>query len=92
MSNNNNGKRFKKMSQMGDEEEQVFAVGLVGYLNEDKSSTLNSLIDAKKTSVSSTPGKTKRFQVINENKQTSFQKMNKKCCFLLYFVDFVFGG
>ena len=40
-------------------------VGLVGYPNVGKSSTINSLLGAKKVSVSSTPGKTKHFQTIN---------------------------
>lgn len=39
-------------------------VGLVGYPNVGKSSTINALIGAKKVSVSSTPGKTKHFQTI----------------------------
>lgn len=40
-------------------------IGLVGYPNVGKSSTINSLLGAKKVSVSSTPGKTKHFQTIN---------------------------
>jgi len=40
-------------------------VGLVGYPNVGKSSTINSLIGEKKVSVSSTPGKTKHFQTIH---------------------------
>ncbi|KAH7106761.1 P-loop containing nucleoside triphosphate hydrolase protein [Auriculariales sp. MPI-PUGE-AT-0066] len=39
-------------------------VGLVGYPNVGKSSTINSLVGEKKVSVSSTPGKTKHFQTI----------------------------
>jgi large subunit GTPase 1 len=39
-------------------------VGLVGYPNVGKSSTINALVGAKKVSVSSTPGKTKHFQTI----------------------------
>lgn len=38
-------------------------VGLVGYPNVGKSSTINSLLQDKKVSVSATPGKTKHFQV-----------------------------
>lgn len=38
-------------------------VGLVGYPNVGKSSTINSLLTYKKVSVSATPGKTKHFQV-----------------------------
>ncbi|PFH54830.1 hypothetical protein AMATHDRAFT_72631 [Amanita thiersii Skay4041] len=39
-------------------------VGLVGYPNVGKSSTINSLLGEKRVSVSSTPGKTKHFQTI----------------------------
>ena len=42
-------------------------IGLVGYPNVGKSSTINALIGAKKVSVSSTPGKTKHFQTIHLN-------------------------
>ncbi|KAL8764190.1 MAG: hypothetical protein Q9184_000159 [Pyrenodesmia sp. 2 TL-2023] len=40
-------------------------IGMVGYPNVGKSSTINALIGAKKVSVSSTPGKTKHFQTIH---------------------------
>ena len=40
-------------------------VGMVGYPNVGKSSTVNALVAAKKTGVSSTPGKTKHFQTLN---------------------------
>jgi large subunit GTPase 1 len=39
-------------------------VGLVGYPNVGKSSTINTLCGAKKVNVSATPGKTKHFQTI----------------------------
>ncbi|PVU86180.1 hypothetical protein BB561_006792 [Smittium simulii] len=39
-------------------------IGLVGYPNVGKSSTINSLVGAKKVSVGSMPGKTKHFQTI----------------------------
>lgn len=40
-------------------------VGLVGYPNVGKSSTINALLGAKKVSVSATPGKTKHFQTLH---------------------------
>ena len=40
-------------------------IGLVGYPNVGKSSTINALLGAKKVSVSATPGKTKHFQTIH---------------------------
>lgn len=40
-------------------------IGLVGYPNVGKSSTINALVGAKMVSVSSTPGKTKHFQTIH---------------------------
>lgn len=40
----------------------ITTVGLVGYPNVGKSSTINSLLQMKKVSVSATPGKTKHFQ------------------------------
>jgi large subunit GTPase 1 len=40
-------------------------VGLVGYPNVGKSSTINALVGEKMVSVSSTPGKTKNFQTIH---------------------------
>lgn len=40
-------------------------VGLTGYPNVGKSSTINALFGSKKTTVSATPGKTKHFQTLN---------------------------
>lgn len=40
-------------------------VGLVGYPNVGKSSTINAIFGAKKTAVAPTPGKTKHFQTLN---------------------------
>ena len=45
--------------------ERRFMVGLVGYPNVGKSSTINALFGSKKTAVAATPGKTKHFQTLN---------------------------
>ncbi|CDF88911.1 ZYBA0S03-04786g1_1 [Zygosaccharomyces bailii CLIB 213] len=45
-------------------QQPMIQIGMVGYPNVGKSSTINSLVGAKKVSVSSTPGKTKHFQTI----------------------------
>lgn len=42
----------------------ITTIGLVGYPNVGKSSTINALLSAKKVSVSATPGKTKHFQTL----------------------------
>lgn len=44
-------------------------VGLVGYPNVGKSSTVNALIKSKKVATSATPGKTKHFQTIFLDKE-----------------------
>ncbi|KAK0563914.1 hypothetical protein OC844_001963 [Tilletia horrida] len=44
---------------------RVLTVGLVGYPNVGKSSTINALLGSKKVSVSATPGKTKHFQTLH---------------------------
>jgi len=49
---------------VGPDGEPRLTVGLVGYPNVGKSSTVNVLVAAKKTSVSATPGKTKHFQTL----------------------------
>lgn len=40
-------------------------IGLVGYPNVGKSSTINALFGQKKTPVAATPGRTKHFQTLN---------------------------
>lgn len=45
----------------------ISTIGLVGYPNVGKSSTINSLMIEKKVSVSATPGKTKHFQTLYLN-------------------------
>ena len=40
-------------------------VGLVGFPNVGKSSTINAIFGTKKTAVGATPGKTKHFQTLN---------------------------
>lgn len=42
----------------------ITTIGLVGYPNVGKSSTINALLMNKKVSVSATPGKTKHFQTL----------------------------
>ncbi|CAD5116265.1 DgyrCDS5172 [Dimorphilus gyrociliatus] len=44
--------------------EGVTTIGLVGYPNVGKSSTINALMKTKKVPVSSTPGRTKHFQTL----------------------------
>lgn len=51
------------------EGDQKTTIGLVGYPNVGKSSTINALVGAKKVSVSATPGKTKHFQTIHLSNQ-----------------------
>lgn len=52
------------LSQFPNADHPILQIGLVGYPNVGKSSTINALVGSKKVSVSSTPGKTKHFQTI----------------------------
>jgi large subunit GTPase 1 len=45
---------------------------MIGYPNVGKSSTINRIIGAKKTSVSATPGKTKHFQTLVVDEKVAF--------------------
>ncbi|KAH8821605.1 hypothetical protein F5884DRAFT_95044 [Xylogone sp. PMI_703] len=54
-----------KLEESDTEQRRKIQIGLVGYPNVGKSSTINAMIGAKKVSVSSTPGKTKHFQTIH---------------------------
>lgn len=56
---------FLSESPRAPSEESKINIGLVGYPNVGKSSTINALVGAKKVSVSATPGKTKHFQTIH---------------------------
>lgn len=50
--------------EAGEQKKHKTVIGLVGYPNVGKSSTINALLGSKKVSVSSTPGKTKHFQTL----------------------------
>ena len=54
-----------RKEEEGEDPPRKTQIGLVGYPNVGKSSTINALIGTKKVSVSSTPGKTKHFQTIH---------------------------
>ncbi|KAK5710210.1 hypothetical protein LTS12_028011, partial [Elasticomyces elasticus] len=50
--------------EAGEQRKHKTVIGLVGYPNVGKSSTINALLGSKKVSVSATPGKTKHFQTL----------------------------
>lgn len=53
-----------EISTADNNSDRKLQIGLVGYPNVGKSSTINALVGSKKVSVSATPGKTKHFQTI----------------------------
>lgn len=56
---------FRFLGEQASTGEQRLVVGLTGYPNVGKSSTINALFGSKKTAVAATPGKTKHFQARN---------------------------
>uniref|UniRef100_A0A8R1HN89 Large subunit GTPase 1 homolog n=1 Tax=Caenorhabditis japonica TaxID=281687 RepID=A0A8R1HN89_CAEJA len=61
---------FKKLGHASDDPSlKPVVVGMVGYPNVGKSSTINKLAGGKKVSVSATPGKTRHFQTIHIDSQ-----------------------
>lgn len=58
--------------------ERRHMVGLVGYPNVGKSSTINALFGAKKTAVAPTPGKTKHFQTLHVSPEVGVSPVARK--------------
>ena len=55
-------------------------IGLVGYPNVGKSSTINALLQEKKVPVSATPGRTKHFQVRFDSSLKTFVSTTSSNC------------
>uniref|UniRef100_A0A2C9K526 Large subunit GTPase 1 homolog n=1 Tax=Biomphalaria glabrata TaxID=6526 RepID=A0A2C9K526_BIOGL len=53
---------FRKLAQPASQGKEVSTIGMVGYPNVGKSSTINVILDKKQLGVSATPGKTKHLQ------------------------------
>lgn len=58
------GSDADQASSSSQEQQRRLVVGLTGYPNVGKSSTINALFGSKKTAVAATPGKTKHFQTL----------------------------
>lgn len=63
-------KLFELEAEIYRKDFSAVTIGLVGYPNVGKSSTINSLLEAKKVAVGATPGKTKHFQTLWLDKST----------------------
>jgi large subunit GTPase 1 len=60
---------FKEIRETHPSAKDTITIGLTGYPNVGKSSTINALLQEKKVSVSATPGKTKHFQTLFLDKE-----------------------
>ncbi|GIX62737.1 GTPase subfamily protein [Babesia caballi] len=60
---------FPELKEADDAEMPVYTVGFVGYPNVGKSSLINCLMEATKTTVSCQPGKTKHLQTLPLRKE-----------------------
>uniref|UniRef100_A0A182JPA6 Large subunit GTPase 1 homolog n=1 Tax=Anopheles christyi TaxID=43041 RepID=A0A182JPA6_9DIPT len=63
---------FKNLHRAERVTQGIVTVGLVGYPNVGKSSTINAVFLEKKVSVSATPGKTKHFQTLYVDSELMF--------------------
>jgi large subunit GTPase 1 len=64
IANTNSSTNTSINANTGDMHTRAYMVGLIGYPNVGKSSTINALFGSKKTAVAATPGKTKHFQTL----------------------------
>lgn len=55
---------LKRLNTSHSQEGQLTTIGMVGYPNVGKSSTVNAILKMKKVPVSATPGRTKHFQTL----------------------------